>query len=166
VVPQPKVTLVPGTEKKESAASQPQQPPKVYYTPSAQSQQAEQTMPATPPQPSQPKAASMNTAWATLIFSNGNRMQLTGERAVVGRYDNDLGGIQPDVDLAKMQSADTISRVHAALEHVGSTYTLTDLNSTNATRINNKRLEPDTPTAINDGDTLQFGKVTCTFKKL
>jgi pSer/pThr/pTyr-binding forkhead associated (FHA) protein len=42
---------------------------------------------------------------------------------------------------------------------------VTDLNSTNATRINGKRLEPDKPTAINDGDTLQFGKVTSTFKK-
>ena len=85
---------------------------------------------------------------------------------MVGRYDHDLGGLQPDVDLSDIQGADTVSRVHAALEHVGAAYTLTDLNSTNATRINNKRLEPDQATPVNDGDTLQFGKITCTFKKI
>jgi pSer/pThr/pTyr-binding forkhead associated (FHA) protein len=65
-----------------------------------------------------------------------------------------------------MQGADTVSRIHATLEHIGSAYTLTDLNSTNSTRINSKRLEPDKATPINDGDTLHFGKVTCTFKKV
>jgi len=94
-------------------------------------------------------------------------VQLKDEHAVVGRADHDLSsGLQPQVDLSDQQGADTVSRMHAVLEHVGSTYTLTDLNSTNATRINNKRLEPDKATPINDGDTLQFGKVTATFKKL
>ena len=92
-------------------------------------------------------------------------MQLKGEYALVGRYDYDMGGIQPEVDLGQMQGADTVSRAHAAIEHVGSSSTVTDLNSTNLTRINGKRLEPDKPTAINDGDTLQFGKITSTFKR-
>ncbi len=107
-----------------------------------------------------------DTPWGSLQFNDGPQIELTGERAVVGRYDHDLGGIQPEVDLSQMQGADTVSRIHAALEHNGTTYTLTDLNSTNATRINGKRLEPDQATPINDGDTLQFGKIICTFKKL
>ena len=93
-------------------------------------------------------------------------MQLRGESVSVGRYDHDMGGLRPEVDLGKMPGADTVSRLHATLEHVGSSYTLTDLNSTNATRINGKRLEPDKPTAIDEGDTLQFGKITSTFKKV
>jgi len=105
------------------------------------------------------------TTWGYLTFSDGKQVKLSGERAVVGRYDHDLGGLVPEVDLGAMEGADTVSRVHAAIEHIGSTYTLTDLNSTNSTRINSKRLEPDKPTPINDGDTLSFGKVTCTFKK-
>ena len=92
-------------------------------------------------------------------------MQLKSESASVGRYDHDLGGIQPEVDLGNMPGADTVSRLHATLEHTGNSYTVTDLNSTNATRINGKRLEPDKPTPINDGDSLQFGKITSTFKK-
>jgi len=64
-----------------------------------------------------------------------------------------------------MQGADTVSRIHAQIEHIGSEFTVTDLNSTNATRLNGKRLEPDKATPLNDGDTLVFGKVQSTFKK-
>jgi pSer/pThr/pTyr-binding forkhead associated (FHA) protein len=84
----------------------------------------------------------------------------------VGRYDHDLGGERPAVDLSDSQGADTTSRVHAVFEQNGNTHTLTDLNSTNSTRINNKRLDPDKATPINDGDTILFGKVSSTYKKL
>ena len=83
----------------------------------------------------------------------------------MGRYDHDVSGIQPDVDLSKQDGADTVSRIHAAIEHSGGTYTVTDLNSTNSTRLNGKRLDPDVDTPINDGDSVQFGKIVCTFKK-
>jgi pSer/pThr/pTyr-binding forkhead associated (FHA) protein len=177
VVPQPKVTIVPSTPKEQPAPPQPKRPPqKQYYIPSNQAQQgaAPAQTPAQQPASSQTlqakpaslSASSTNTPWGTLTFSNGEQVQLTGERAMVGRYDHDLDGIQPDVDLSQQQGADAVSRIHAVFEHIGSTYTLTDLNSTNATRINGKRLEADKATPINDGDSLQFGKVTCTFKKL
>ncbi len=181
-VPQPKVTLIPSNEpKKEKPAATPR-PEKQYYIPSSQAQtNAAQATPAPhaglhvpPPAPATPiqarpaakPASDTNTPWGSLQFNDGPEIQLAGERAVVGRYDHDLGGIEPEVDLAQMQGADTVSRIHAAFEHIGSTYTLTDLNSTNATRINGKRLEPDKAMPINDGDALQFGKIACTFKKL
>ena len=106
-----------------------------------------------------------NAPWGTLTFNNGKEVVLSGERVLVGRYDHDLGGVQPEVDLGNMDGADTVSRGHATIEHIGSTYQLTDLNSTNFSRVNGKRLEPSVPTPINDGDTLQFGKIQCTFKK-
>lgn len=155
VVPQPKVTFVPGESKQEPTLTPPPQRPQTpYYIPSTEAQQAQAA--------AQPAA---DTLWGSLIFSNGEQVPLKGERAVVGRYDSDIGGIHPDVDLESMQGSDTVSRIHAAFEHIGSTYTLTDLNSTNATRINGKRIEPDKPTPVNDGDTLTFGKVASTFKK-
>ena len=191
VMPQPKVTMIPGAPRQESPAAPKQPPPQTYYIPSTQAAQSPPQQkqpetpyyvpstqatpspapkPQTPPKPIVAKPASEpaydpKATWGSLTFSDGKQVTLAGERAVVGRYDHDLGGINPEVDLAAMQGAETVSRVHAAFEHIGSSYTLTDLNSTNATRINNKRLEPDKPTPINDGDTLQFGKVTCTFKK-
>lgn len=166
VMPQPKVTMTPATPKQEAPAA-PKQPPTPLYTPPV----APKAMTPQPPKPIAAKptaepAFDPNATWGNLTFSDGQQVKLVGERAVVGRYDHDLGGINPEVDLATMQEAETVSRVHAAIEHIGSSFTLMDLNSTNATRINGKRLEPDKPTAINEGDTLQFGKVTCTFKKV
>ena len=134
-----------------------------YYTPPA-------NLPPVAPQPIKPKTTARSAfdpkaIWGYLTLSDGKQIKLSGERAVVGRSDHDIGGIQPEVDLSNTQGSDTVSRIHAALEHIGSAYTLTDLNSTNSTRVNGKRLEPDKATPINDGDTLYFGKVTCTFKK-
>lgn len=177
VPPQPRVTLVPGALEKGAASPPPPKRPEVqYYIPSSQTQPTLPAQPAQhpvpePPQPIQPgptatPSSNVQAPWGVLTFEDGQQMQLSGEHVVVGRYDHDLGGEHPDVDLAKMAGADAVSRIHAALEHIGSTYTLTDLNSTNATRINGKRLEPDKATPINDGDTLLFGKVACTWKKL
>lgn len=173
VQPQPKVTFTPATPKQDTPKPQP--PQKQYYIPSAPQQDVAQSptvqAPSVSPKPlaARPSAQSAvdpNAPWGTLSFADGKQIQLTGERAVIGRYDHDLGGIVPEVDLGSIQGADGVSRVHAAIEHVGSIYTLTDLNSTNATRLNGKRLDPDKAIPINDGDTLTFGKVACTFKKL
>lgn len=185
-VPQPKVTYTPSAAKHEASVTPPPpRPQKIYYTPSnqaaqdqltaattqsaipaqqptqAQSIQQQPTVEATVQQP----VADPGTTWGTLTFSNGTEVELKGERAVLGRYDHDLDGLQPDVDLSKFEGADTTSRIHAVIEHLGSGYTLTDLNSTNSTRLNGKRLAPEAVTPINDGDKLTFGKVVCTFKK-
>lgn len=186
---QPKVTIVAATPNHEPPPQKPH-PQKQYYVPSHP--EAEKTLQDTMSQPTVQNPASVfasqptledapvpeehgavqNQAanqpakpWGTLTFSsNGQSVLLAGERAIVGRYDHDLGGIEPEVDMGKTEGSDTVSRIHAAFERNGNTYTLTDLNSTNATKINGKRLTPDTPTTIQDGDTLQFGKITCTFK--
>ena len=177
VMPKPSVTLIPGTSKPETHAApkQPPGPPTPVYTPPAQPPTVQtgvsptsQTMPARKPivaKPVSQPAIDTTTPWGKLIFSDGKEVQLSGERALVGRSDHDIGGINPEVDLSGVEGADTTSRIHATIEHIGSTYTITDLNSTNSTRINGKRLEPDKATPVNDGDKLSFGKVTCTFNK-
>lgn len=174
VMPKPSVTLVPGTSK-PAAPQQPPRPPTPVYTPPAQPPTVQtgvsptsQTMPARTPivaKPVSKPAIDPTVTWGKLIFSDGKEVPLAGERALVGRSDHDIGGINPEVDLSGVEGADTTSRIHATIEHIGSTYTVTDLNSTNSTRINGKRLEPDKATAVSDGDKLSFGKVTCTFKK-
>lgn len=189
VVPQPSVTLVPGKPKPANPTDQPpraprvpvyvppspvQPPAPVYMPPPSTQSPTIAAKPQTPPPPSQTiKARPANESvvdptapWGTLIFSGGREVELAGERVLVGRYDHDLDGVQPEVDLGATEGADTVSRGHATIEHIGSTYQVTDLNSTNFTRVNSKRLEPSVPTPINDGDTLQFGKIQCTFKKI
>lgn len=175
VQPQPKVTMVPSNTSNTEAPPQPKPQPQ-YYVPSnpqvqatsAQAQQFAASQPTVVDQPvqSQQPTVDATVPWGVLTFEGGNQVQLTGASALVGRYDHDLGGDRPAVDLSDQQGADTTSRVHAVFEHNGSSYTLTDLNSTNSTRINNKRLDPDKATSINDGDTILFGKVSCTYKKL
>jgi hypothetical protein len=178
VMPKPSVTIIPGASKQETPAApkQPPRPPTPIYTPPAQpptgqttASPASQTIPAHKPivaKPASQPAFDPTAPWGKLIFNDGKEIQLDGERVLIGRYDHDIGGINPEVDLSAMEGADTTSRVHATIEHIGSTYTITDLNSTNSTRINGKRIEPDKAMPINDGDKLSFGKVTCTFKKL
>ena len=178
VMPKPSVTLIPGAPKQDTPAApkQPPKPPTPVYTPPAQPPTVQttvsptsQTIPARKPivaKPSSQPTPNPVAPWGKLIFSDGKEVQLAGERALVGRSDHDIGGINPEVDLSAMEGADTTSRIHATIEHIGSSYTVTDLNSTNSTRINGKRVEPDKATPIKDGDKLAFGKVTCTFKKL
>jgi hypothetical protein len=172
--PQTTVTYIPAAPKEAPPA--PKQQPRhdvPYYTPPPVNPQQVSPKPKTPtpaPQPIQARPASQpavnpTAVWGYLTLSDGNQVKLTGEHAVVGRSDHDIGDMQPEVDLSTVQGSDTVSRIHAALEHIGSTYTVTDLNSTNATRLNGKRLEPDKATPINEGDTITFGKVTTTFKK-
>ncbi len=154
----------PVAPKPAPAAPQPR-PQKQYYVPSEQAQQAaSQPTIANEPVAAKP-VADTNTVWGTVTFADGSLVELKGERAIVGRADHDLGGEPPDVDLSQKQRSDTVSRIHAVIEHSGNSYTITDLNSTNATRVNDKRLEPDKSVPLNDGDELQFGKVTATFKK-
>jgi hypothetical protein len=175
VMPKPSVTLVPG--KPRPTTQQPPKPPPVpvYIPPTPVQPPTVAAGPQTPPpalsstikaRPSSEPPRDPNAPWGTLTFSDGDQVTLAGERVLVGRYDHDLGGVQPEVDLGTREGADTVSRGHAIIEHIGSTYQVTDLNSTNFTRVNNKRLDANVPTPISDGDTLQFGKITCTFKKI
>lgn len=171
VPPQPKVTYVQSTEQDTVVAPpQPKAQPQ-YYIPSNQQASAQQQASASQPtianSPIQGQSSVDATVpWGVLTFASGQQVSLTGASALVGRYDHDLGGDKPAVDLSDQQGADTTSRAHAVFEHTGNSYTLTDLNSTNSTRINNKRLDPDKATPLNDGDTILFGKVSATFKKL
>lgn len=180
VVPQPSVTLIPAQPRPATPAQPPKAPPVPVYIPPVPVQPptvaarppvqpAPQTLPSASPtiqaRPTGASAVDPNQPWGTLIFDNGREVILAGERVLVGRSDHDMGGVQPEVDLAAFEHADTVSRGHATIEHIGSTCQLTDLNSTNFTRINGKRLEPSVPTPISDGDTLQFGKIQSTFKK-
>ena len=167
---------------KQPVSDQPTLSPTPAYTPPSQpgaptGQPTVQTnvtpdsqTPPTPRQPIKARPGSEPSAsgkpWGKLVFSSQKEVTLSGEQMLIGRIDHDVQGINPDIDLSDLPGADTTSRIHATIEHVGSLYTITDLNSTNATRVNGKRIEPDKAAAINDGDTIHFGKVTCTFKKL
>ncbi len=115
--------------------------------------------------PTQYVAPGATTTWGYLLFTDGTRMDLAGERVSVGRYLPEGGGSKPDMNLYSLPESHTVSRMHAAFTWTDNNSTLTDLNSTNGTFLNGQRLEPDKPVPVNDGDAVLFGKVGSTFKK-
>jgi hypothetical protein len=155
----------PPPQGKLTASVPPKQP---YYVPSTNvaKEQLEAAQARQPAQAETTPEPVVSKAWGKLTFSDGKEVQLTGDHAMVGRYEAEMGGVEPQVDLSQAAEADTVSRVHAVIEIARESVTVTDLNSTNLTRVNGKKLDPDKATPVQDGDTLQFGKVTCTFKKV
>ena len=80
-------------------------------------------------------------------------------RIVVGRATADQEN-PPALDLTPHHGAEFgVSRIHAVIEITEQGITLTDLNSTNGTFINNFRLPAELPYPIQNGDELQFGSL-------
>jgi pSer/pThr/pTyr-binding forkhead associated (FHA) protein len=81
-----------------------------------------------------------------------------GENSV-GRVINDQSML-PNIDLTNHGGFETgVSRYHAIITISGQEATITDLGSTNGTRVNGYNLLPHQPHPLNDGDRLQFGKL-------
>ena len=58
-----------------------------------------------------------------------------------------------------------VSRQHARINHVDGQWTVTDLNSTNYTRVDGNKLDPSLPAPIKDGSRIQFGRIVVTFRE-
>ncbi|NJP07710.1 MAG: FHA domain-containing protein [Chloroflexaceae bacterium] len=98
-------------------------------------------------------------------MTNGQEITLPTDKEiiVVGREDP-VSQIFPEVDLTP-HGGETggVSRQHAQINHQNDLWSITDLNSTNYTRVDGNRIQPNTPTAIHSGTRLQFGKVEVIF---
>src|SRR5262245_7808749 len=92
------------------------------------------------------------------IMNSGRRINLEMvDDLLIGRKDN-ARGIFPDVDLGLDGGYDAgVSRRHAILAHKQDSYTIEDLDSSNGTFVNGRRLAPQTPTIIEHGDELKCG---------
>ena len=111
-----------------------------------------------PPAPAQP-------AGPRLIARDGKAITLprTGGELVIGREDP-ISGIHPQIDLTPFGGeAGGVSRRHAVLREQGGQWVLTDLDSTNYTRIDGNRLAANAPTPLHDGARVQFGRVEFEF---
>ncbi len=58
----------------------------------------------------------------------------------------------------------SVSRIHASIYSQNGKYFLSDMNSTNGTYINGRRLEVNETAALENGDTVGFANVTMTFQ--
>ena len=77
---------------------------------------------------------------------------------------------QPELSIGRVQGNElmlpkgNVSKRHARLVFRDGRYIVTDLNSTNYTRVDGAKLEPNVATPLNDGARLQFGRVAMTFR--
>jgi hypothetical protein len=109
-------------------------------------------------------AAPATTAKLVVEADNAT-FDLSGKsEAMIGREDP-VSNIYPDVDLTPHGGEEGgVSRLHAKIFLQGSQYMIEDQNSTNFTFVNRQKLQPKTPTPINDGDEVRLGRVTMKFQ--
>jgi pSer/pThr/pTyr-binding forkhead associated (FHA) protein len=68
--------------------------------------------------------------------------------------------IPPDIDLSAFNAyAQGVSRLHVALKIVNQGVVVTDLGSSNGTRVNGQKIVPHVDYPINHGDILAVGKL-------
>ncbi len=87
------------------------------------------------------------------------------EGYIIGRSDAQ-SVYPPDIDLAPFQARDRgVSRRHAALVSYSGELHILDLDSVNGTFVNNKRLLPESPFALRNGDRVLLGDFEMIFSQ-
>lgn len=101
-----------------------------------------------------------------LIEENGTELPLpTDKREIIIGREDPISGIFPEIDLTPYGGeSGGVSRQHARINHDADQWTLTDLNSTNYTRVDGTKIDPSVPVPIKDGARLQFGRVAVMFR--
>jgi len=83
---------------------------------------------------------------------------------IIGREDP-VSGVFPDIDLTDHGGDEGgVSRQHARILIQGENFFIEDLNSTNFTFLNQQKLPPRQPQALNGGDEIRLGRVKLLFQ--
>jgi pSer/pThr/pTyr-binding forkhead associated (FHA) protein len=98
----------------------------------------------------------------------GLRVVNTGQVvSLVGRDNYTIGrvistqAVVPDVDLSPFRAHEHgVSRLHAELHLTADGVAIVDLESANGTHINGRRLEPQEPMPLRNGDIIQLGSLS------
>ncbi len=118
------------------------------------------------PAPGQPGAATLISSPRLVILDGGHELPLPTdcEEIIIGREDP-VSNIYPEIDLTPFGGEmGGVSRQHARINHQEQEWTITDLNSTNYTRLNGHKLAANEPTPLQDGARLQFGRIAAILK--
>jgi hypothetical protein len=119
--------------------------------------------PAAAPAPA-PAAAPAPAHPRLVVQKSGTVFDLAGKTStLVGREDAPSNSF-PDIDLTPYGAEEGgVSRLHARLAQSGDQWTIEDLESTNFTFVNGKRIQPKTPMPLNDGAEIRLGRVALRF---
>ena len=111
-----------------------------------------------PVPPAAPPEAALGAPLLRVEVRTGRRaveVEIKGE-GLIGRPDA-TRGIHPEIDL---RLDDAVSRRHAKIFMRGSHYVLTDLNSTNGTRLNGQWVPAEAEVPLKAGDEIEVGELT------
>lgn len=75
----------------------------------------------------------------------------------LGEFPFFIGRFQKDTD--SLKESRNISRMHSKIEQIGSSFFISDLNSTNGTFVNQKRVEKDKKIELYEGDQVMFANI-------
>jgi hypothetical protein len=116
-----------------------------------------------PRQPSPPapvvSTSSMDASVSLHLIESGMILQLSGQTEfTIGRVVEGQS-ILPDVDLSPYEAyAHGVSRLHIALKLNNQRVFITDLGSSNGTRVNGQKILPNVDYPLNHGDVVSLGK--------
>ena len=116
-----------------------------------------------PRQPSPPapvvSTSSMETTVSLHLIESGMILHLSGQNEfTLGRV-ADGQPILPDIDLSPYEAySQGVSRLHAALKLSNHRVIITDLGSSNGTRVNGTKIQPNSDYPLNHGDVVALGK--------
>jgi pSer/pThr/pTyr-binding forkhead associated (FHA) protein len=113
-------------------------------------------------------ASSINTAAPIAYLEVGvldRKYEIFPDMDVlIGRGDQEKG-LLPDIMFPSRKALEYgVSRVHAKIFCQGNNYHVGDLDSTNSVILNGKKLAPQVPYQLNDGDVLEFGLLEAVFR--
>ena len=100
-------------------------------------------------------------SWIALHFLDSNEILpiLAGDRFILGRGDDDQK-LSPDIDLTPYGALDFgVSRLHLSIRRDADHVMIGDLESSNGTFLNGRRLKPNTDEILHHGDFLMVGKL-------
>jgi len=113
---------------------------------------------ATPPQQAVEVPQLRGQGIALVIRGHETPVLIEGRDILLGRYDP--GSAQPSVDLTPFNaSALGVSRRHARIQIQNDVFLIEDLNSTNGTWVNQKRLPAGKQQGLQNGDLIQLGQL-------
>lgn len=97
-----------------------------------------------------------------IVTATGNEFLISQDIVLLGR-ESVPDSIFPEIDLTPDDPEGYVSRRHAQIQRQDKQYTIIDLDSTNGTFVNNKRLSKDTPNPLTNGDEIRVGKTVLKF---
>jgi FHA domain len=112
--------------------------------------------------PSPPSAGAAVDAVVSLhMVDSGQIVNLTGQTEFTIGRTAEGQPILPDVDLSPYEAyAKGVSRLHSALKIHNQRVVITDLGSSNGTRVNGQKIVPHVDYPLNHGDMIALGKFT------